>query len=266
MSYVFYLNDYGPVTADVLDPLDGFTPILPLSGTATFVNQHTGVAVVQDAGCTVASGTCTYTIPDGSPITETSARYIAYMSVVIDASTKKTLAIPIDVLDKGSYFVVDRWRRKVEFSAPDYAPDGSDPLSDAEGRDWIDQAVDMINRYWETGYSSTLASITPNPTTNDVEFIASVASLMSRTAWWAGKGEWRDDEMAFSDGPFRVEWNRVFDVLQQNSGDDWYEDYDAATSSEQWDNYNRDRIFYPGVKIDSPDYWWVIEEDERLPI
>jgi hypothetical protein len=265
VAYVFYLDDYGPVTASVYDT-DNKTPLLPMSGTATIVNQHTGEPVVTDAGCLVAEGSITYVIPEGSPITQASARYVAYMSAVIDATTKNTVAIPIDVLDKESYLIVDRWRRKVEFAAPDSAPDGTDPLSEAEGRDWIDQAVDFINRYYETGYTSTLASITPAPSSNDIEFIATVASLMARTAWWAGKGQWRDDEMAFNDSPFRVEWNRIFAILGQKKTGDWYEEYDGVFN--YWDNYNRDRVFAPGVKIDATGYWWTTtgESDDEWPI
>lgn len=264
MAYIFYLNDYGPVTASVYDT-DNITPILPMSGTASIVNQHTGVTVVTDAPCQVASGSITYIIPEGSTVTAISARYVAYLSAVIDGSTKNTVAIPIDVLDKSSYLVVDRWRRKVEFSAPDAPLDGTDPLGEAEGRDWIDQAVDLINRYWETGYVSTLASIVPAPTANDREFIATVASLMARTAWWAGKGDWRDDEMAFNDNPFRVEWSRVFAILNAKKNETWFDLYDDEVN--MWDNYNRDRVFYPGIKYDSDNYWWVTSEtDDELPI
>lgn len=254
MSLVYYLNDYGPVTATITD-VDGETPILPLSGTATIVNQHTGDVIVSDASCQVASGSITYLIPDGSPLTTTSARYVAFLTAEIDSTTKTTLAVPFDVLDKASSLVVDRWRRKVEFSAPPNAPDGSDPLSDEEGRDWVDQAVGLINRYKDTGYTSTLAAITPSPTANDIEFIATVASLMARTAWWAGKGDWTDDEMAMRTNPFTVEWNRIFAILRANDGDEWWEEsLDGSTF--QFNNYNRDKVYGPGIKYDSTDYWY----------
>lgn len=265
MAYIFYLNDYGPVSGTVLDR-DNITPLLPLSGSATVVNQHTGAEIISGATAIVASGLITYVIPDGSPITATSARYVFYLSTVIDATTKSTIAINVDVLDKGSYLVVDRWRRKVEFAAPQSAPDGTDPLSDAEGRDWIDQAVDLINRYWETGYTSVLASITPAATSNDIELIATVASLMSRSAWWAGKGDWRDEEMSFNDTPFRVEWSRVFAILNAKRNENWYDPYEDGEPN-IWDDYNRDKVYYPGIKYDSEDYWWInTESDPDIPI
>lgn len=263
MSYTFYIGDYGPVTADVLDENDD--PQTPLSGSATVVNQHTGEVVVAAASANVALGTITYQIPEGSAVTENAGRYIVYLSAELDANTKNTTAIAIDVLDKSNYLVVDRWRRKVEFAAPEFAPDGTNPLSEAEGRDWIDQAVGLINRYWDTGYTSTLADISPAPSDNDIEFIATVASLMARTAWYAGKGEWRDDEMSWSDGPFRIEWNRIFAILnQRKTSDDWYDDYDGTANN--YDNYNRDRVFYPGTKWDSGDYWWVKDATEDWPV
>lgn len=261
MPLIFYLDDYGPVTATVTD-LDG-TPILPLAGRCTVVNQHTGAEIVTNASCQVASGSMTYFIPQGSPITTTSARYVAYMQAEIDVSSALTVQVPFDVLDRSAYLVVDRWRRKVEFSAPD-TWDGSDPISDEEGRDWIDQAVDLINRYWDTGYTSTLASISPAPTHNDIEFIATVASLLARTAWWAGKGEWRDDEQSFSASPFNVEWNRIFGILRDKQEEGWFDGVDDPTVS--YDNYNRDRVYSPGVKLDSGGYWWVSLPDDEVPI
>lgn len=253
MGYIFYLDDYGPITADISDA-DG-NPLAPIGGSAIIVNQHTGEVVEPSGSVTTGSGTITYLIPNASPITAVSGRYIAYLTAEIDSTTKSTVAIPFDVLDKNSYLAVDRWRRKVEFSAPDTAPDGSDPLSDEEGRDWIDQAVGLINRYYASGYTSTLASIIPSPTANDIEFIATVASLMARTAWWAGKGEWRDDEMAFTATPFTIEWNRIFAILQQQASGDWY------TDDYMVDNFNRDRVVYGGVKLDSPDYWYQFPDD-----
>jgi hypothetical protein len=263
MSYTFHVGDYGPVSGIVTD--DQGELDTPLSGTATVVNQHTGEVVVENGACTIGLGFITYYIPEGSDISENAGRYIVYLSAEMDANTKLSDAISVDVIEKSASLAVDRWRRKVEFAAPEFAPDGTNPLSEAEGRDWIDQAVDFINRYYDTGYTSTLASITPEPTANDVEFIASVASLMSRTAWWAGKGEWRDDEMSWSDGPFRVEWNRIFAVInQKKTSDDWYTDYLDETTN--YDNYNRDRVFYPGKKYDSGDYWWVKEAADDFPV
>lgn len=251
-SYEFYVNDYGPITADVL-AADEETPITPISATATIVNQHTGEVVVENAGALTDEGLMTYVIPDGSPITATPARYVAYLTAVIDATTKRTVAIPIDVLDKGSHFAVDRWRRKVEFSAPD-----DDALSDQEGRDWIDQAVAHINKhYYDTGYTSTLASLAPadgvDPAgPNEIEFFASVAALMARTAWWAGKGNWRDEEMSLDTGPFRDEWAALRESLAATGTAEWFK-FDGPY--DQWSMYNRDKVDRFGI-ADAPDNYY----------
>jgi hypothetical protein len=248
MSLEFYIDDYGPVPATVTEE-DGITPATPLSATATIVNTQTGEVLVTDASCLVEEGLASYIIPDGSPITDVSARYVAYISVVIDATTKQTVQVPFDVLDKASYLVVDRWRRKVEFSAPN---DGA--LSDQEGRDWVDQAVAYLNRRYTTGFTSVLASITPeagvaDPDDGDIEMIAAVAGLMARTAWWAGKGSWRDEEMSLDTGPFRDEWAALEEYIGRNADAGWFT---LDNLQAQWNMYNRDKIDRWGHS-DAPD-------------
>lgn len=248
MSLVFYEGDSGPVPATVTD-VDGVNPLEPLSATATIVNYHTGEVVISDGSCEVGLGYASYIIPDGSPITATSARYVAYIRVVIDATTINTVAVPFDVLDKASYLGVDRWRRKVEFSSPN-----DDAISDEEGRDWIDQAVDYLNGRYSTGFTSVLGAITPDigtdaPTSTDYEFIASTAALMARTAWWAGKGDWRDEEMSLDTGPFREEWEALEARIASNSDAGWFA---SDSINDKWDMYNRDKIDWQGIP-DAPD-------------
>lgn len=258
MSLTFYVDDYGPVPAVVTEE-DGITPATPVSATATVVNLHTGIAVVTDASCFTEPGVAAYIIPSLSPITATSARYVAYISVVIDATTKLTVQVPFDVLDKTSNLIVDRWRRKVEFSAPN-----DDAISDQEGRDWIDQAVAHLNgHYFDTGYTSILASLTPSTGvdpagSNEIELFASVAALMARTAWWAGKGNWRDEEMSLDTGPFWREWETLRGVLSQTTTIGWYSG--VADPLEQHNMYNRDKIDTYGFPNEPDNYhaasWW----------
>jgi hypothetical protein len=201
----------------------------------------------------------TYVIPEGSPVTATSARYVAYLTAQVDAATRRTLSIPIDVLDKGSYLVVDRWRRKVEFAAPN-----DEALSDQEGRDWVDQAVALLNKhYFDTGYTSTLATLTPNAGVeaagpNEIEMIASTAALMARTAWWAGKGNWRDEEMSLDTGPFYREWDALKGMIAVQGSAGWYSG--VTDPLEQHNMYNRDKVDIYGHANQPDNYydaaWW----------
>lgn len=249
MSIFYYIGDAGPVPADVTES-DGVTPALPLSATATIVNQHTGEKVVEDAACEVGEGYASYIIPTSSPITAESARYVAYIRVVIDATTINTVAVPFDVLDKASYLSVDRWRRKVEFASPN-----EDAISDEEGRDWIDQAVDYLNHRYSTGLTSLLGGITSTepdrPTSKDIELVASVASLMARTAWYAGKGNWRDEEMSLDVSPFAEEWDRLQETISKNAENGWFE----FSLTDGVDMYNRDKTDTQGFADRPDDYY-----------
>lgn len=262
MSLVFYLGDTGPVSATVTD-IDGITPITPLSATANIINLHTGTQVVTSGVCQIGSGIAAYIIPDASPVTQAIGRYVAYITVEIDSTTKNTVAVPFDVLDKASYLVVDRWRRRVEFSAPD-----ADAISDEEGRDWVDQAVAYLRREFGFGYTSVLATITPDggvAATSSAEFelIAKVASLMARTAWWAGKGSWRDEELSFDASPFRFEWEALKADIGDNFTDGWFID---PSVTEQWNMRNRDNINRLGLPQDKDYYynedrsWWYSDQ------
>jgi hypothetical protein len=83
-----------------------------------------------------------------------------------------------------------------------------------------------------------------------MEFFASVASLMARTAWWAGKGNWRDSEMSFNGTPFEEEWMKIQSVIEKVNADNWFADISFNGTM-----FNRDHVYYPGIKWDSPDYW-----------
>lgn len=258
MSLVFYVGDAGPVPATVTD-VDGVTPVTPESATANIVNQHTGELVIDGGSCSVEEGIASYVIPDGSPVTQVAGRYVAYIRVVIDPNTISTVAVPFDVLDKSAYLVVDRWRRKVEFAARD-----SESISDEEGRDWVDQAVAYLRREFELGYNSTLGAITPDagvdaPAASDIELIADVAALMARTAWWAGKGTWRDEELSFDASPFREEWEALRAEITSKTSAGWFVDPEVQ---EQWNMRNRDNINRFGNPQDRDYYypedrsWW----------
>lgn len=240
---VFYVNDNYPLTADVFAP-DGVTPVLALGATIDILNQTSGSTVVTGGSCVVASGLATYYVLSGSTVSQTPGIYIGYMRVTFDAVTTQTIAIPFDVLDKSSYMAVDRWRNKVEDSTPDL-----EHLSDENGREWIDQAVAYLNGRFDLGYTSLLGALTPIPTQNDLEFIASVASLMARTSWWAGKGNYKDAEISFLGTPFQEEWNKLEEQISFITAEDWYGDTSSA------DMFNRDRAYYDGLKYDSPNYW-----------
>lgn len=257
MSLVFYVGDSGPVPAIVTDGEGNFAT--PVSATATVVNVHNGEVVALNEACLVGEGVASWIMPVGHAASITSARYVAYITVTLDATTKTTASVPFDVLDKSSYLIVDRWRRKVEFSAPN-----DEAISDQEGRDWIDQAVSHLNGQWyNTGYTSVLGSLTPNEGVdaagqNEIEFIASVAALMARTAWWAGKGNWRDEEMSLDVGPFHREWEQLKGVIVTQGDNAWYSG--VSDPLEQHNMYNRDKVNRLGHPDEPDNYydaaWW----------
>ena len=256
MSLEFYIGDAGPVTATVED--DSFTPLTPTSAVATVVNLHTGAVLASNEPCVVGDGFASWVFGTGHPVSATIGRYVAYITVTIDASNIKTVSIPFDMLDKAAYLVVDRWRRKVEHSAPN-----QEAITDQEGRDWVDQAVGVLNRYRNTDYSSTLASISPIPSDADLEFIASIASFLARAGWWAGKGNWRDEEMSFDGTPFEREWNRLESKLELSSLEGWF----GGDFSHTTDMYNRDKTDRFGIADDPDDYFeqvWLRDNQAEL--
>lgn len=242
--FMFVGNYGGPLITEVFDT-DGITPKLPLSARITVLNMDAGTTVIESAACQVVTGSAFYNIPSGSPITSSSAHMVAYMDVLVENGNLLTNPIYFDVLDKTSYLIIEQWRKKVRESSP-----ADELLEDEDARDWIDAAVAHVNKhYFDTGYTSTLGSISPTPTANDREFFASVASLMARTAWHAGKGKWRDEELSLDPGPLADEWARL-DALMSKSADK------AMLSGAVFEAFNRDRVYGDGYKHDSPLYWY----------
>ena len=243
MAQYLYVGNYGgPLRTEVFES-DGVTEKLPLSATITVLNMDSGTTVVSNAACQVETGSAYYNIPSGSPITSSSAHMVAYMDVLVESGNLLTNPIYFDVLDKGSYLILDLWRRRVEESAP-----SDELLEDEDARDWIDAAVTYVNRHYrDTGYTSVLGSISPAPTANDREFFVGVASLMARTSWHAGKGKWRDEELSLDPGPFKDEWDRL-DRLMSKDAD--------RNLMAVFESFNRDRVQGDGYKEDSPLYWY----------
>jgi hypothetical protein len=240
----FFVGNYGGPLRTAVFAADGVTPKLPLDATVTVINMDTGATVVENQECALESGSAYYSIPSGSPITATPAHLVAYMDVLVEAGNLLTNPIYFDVLDKASYRIVEKWRKKVETSAP-----SPELLDDENAREWIDSAVAFVGRrYGITTYTSVLGSLTPAPTANEVEFYAEVASLMARTAWWAGKGNWRDEEMSFNASPFREEWERLDRIMEAAGNANVY----GAIS-----HFNRDNVYLDGIKYDSPSYWYL---------
>ena len=242
--FFFVGNFGGPLITEVYET-DGLTPKLPLSATITVLNMNTETAVVEGAACQVQTGSAFYNIPSGSAITSSSAHMVAYMDVLVESGNLLTNPIYFDVLDKASYLILDQWRRKVEESSP-----SDELLEDEDARDWIDAAVAYVNKnYRATGYTSTLGAISPAPTANDREFFASVASLMARTSWHAGRGKWRDTELSQDPGPFKDEWARLDAVMSKDA-------YNAMLTGAVFESFNRDRVQGDGYKWDSGLYWY----------
>ena len=238
MSDPHYVNDTFPVTAEVYGA-DGETPVTPLSATADIINQVTGATVLSNQGCLVGLGTATYQVP--TAVSANAGKYLAYITVVFDAQNKQTIPIIFHVLDKKSNLAVEMWRRKVRDSAT-----SESAMSDEDARDWIDDAVALINGKYDTGYTSVLGVITPTPTLNDLELIATVASLMARTAWHAGKGNWKDTEMSIDTRPFKEEWDRLDRVLNTVFGESLFISADM---------YNRDHTDVDYLIYESESYY-----------
>lgn len=237
MAQKFYVGNYGgPLTVDVFGS-DGETPILPVSATIDIINMETGATVVDDGVCLVGSGLASYYIPEGSPATATAGRYVGFIDVLIEAGNKLTEEVYYNVFEKSSYLILERWRTKVVDSSP-----SPEHIDDDAAREWVDSAVGWINKHYVSGYTSTLASIDPVPTDGDMEFIASVASLLARRAWYAGRGSYRDDEISYDARGLQAEMDaleRYFAELNTSAIYDTITPYGVT-------NRNRDGVFYRG--------------------
>lgn len=234
----FYIGNYGgPLTVDVFAS-DGTTPFLPLSATIDIFNLADGSAVVTNEPCTVASGSATYVIPEGSPATATAGRYVGYMDVLLEVGNKKTEEVYFNVYEKASSLILEQWRMQVEMANP-----GPEFIDDDAARDWIDAAVGWLNGKYASGYSSTLAVITPTPTDYDTHFIVYVAGLLARRAWWTGKGSYRDDEISYDARSIQAEFAALdkYFVDLETSGI-----YDILPDTQSVTNRNRDGVFYRG--------------------
>lgn len=243
MAQKFYVGDYGgPLSINVF-AADGETPILPVSATIDIINMQTGVTVVDDGVCIVQSGLASYVIPEASPATAEAGRFVGFITVLIETGNKQTEEVYYNVFSKTSYLILERWRAKVQDSAGD-----DDHVDDDAAREWIDQAVGEINRRFDSGYTSVLGAVDPTPTAADMEFIASVASLLARTAWYAGRGSYRDDEISYDARAIRAEWEAL---------DKWFVDLNTSDlygtiEDDQVTNRNRDGVFYRGRYYDEP--------------
>jgi hypothetical protein len=238
MAQKFYVGDYGgPLTVNVF-AADGETLLLPQSATIDIYNMETGNLVVDDGVCLVASGSASYVIPEGSPATDTSGRYVGYISVLIETGNKQTEEVYYNVYEKTSYLIIERWRAKVEDSTltPDH-------IDDDKAREWIDQAVGWINKRYESGYTSVLAAITPVATDSDMEFIAYVASVLARRAWYAGRGSYRDDEISYDARALKAEYDDLEKYFVDINTSGLYGILDDSTVT----NRNRDGVFYRGL-------------------
>lgn len=247
---VFYVGNYGPLTANVYGS-DGVTPAQAESATIDIVNQETGETVSTGQTADVSTlGKAIYLIPSDATYMNVPGHYVGFMHVVLSDTEKKSIPLSFVVLDLSAYLVVQTWQRKVEKAAPSELD-----TRDEAAREWIDDALAFLNSRYDTGYTSVLGGITPVPTANDIEFIASVASLLARYSWWAGKGNYRDDEISFDGTPFAVEWARLERLV---SAAETTSMFDAGG-----DMYNRDHAYVGGYKLTGDDFW---EDSETIPV
>jgi hypothetical protein len=246
MPQKFYVGNYGgPISVTVFGS-DGVTPWLPVSATVDIYNLTTGALVVDDGVCTVTSGLAAFTIPQGSPATDTAGRYVGYFDVLLEVGNLQTEEAYYNVYEKTSYYILERWRAKVQDSALTEAH-----VDDDAAREWIDQAVDWINKRFDSGYTSVLGAVSPTMAPTDLEFIASVGSLLARKAWYAGRGTYRDDEISYDARSLAAEeaaFEQYFEDLNQSG---LYGTMDDVTTS--LTNRNRDGVFYRGRYYDEPD-------------
>lgn len=237
MGQKFYVGNYGgPLTVDVYAP-DGVTPVEPVSATVDIYDMSDGTQVLDDGVASVSSGLAAYTIPEGAAYMQSAGRFVAYFDVLIEVGNKQTEEVYFNVYEKASSLILERWRLKVQNANP-----GEEFIDDDAARDWIDSAVGWINKRFESGYTSTLATISPTPTDYDMEFIAAVASLLARKSWWAGRGTYRDDEISYDARGLQAELDALdkYFVDLETSGI-----YDIIPV-ESYTNRNRDGVFYRG--------------------
>lgn len=241
MAQKLYVLDYGgPLSVDVY-AADGETPILPVSATIDILNMVTGATVVSAAACLVTSGLASYVIPEGSPATAEAGRYVGFISVLIEPGNKQTEEVYYNVYAKTSSLILERWRAKVIDSAMD-----DDHVDDDAAREWVDQAVGWINNHFVSGYTSVLATIDPVPTDYDFEFIAGVASLLARRAWYAGRGSYRDDEISYDARALQAEMDALEGYFVDLNTSAIYDTMETTSVT----NRNRDGVFYRGRYYD----------------
>jgi hypothetical protein len=239
MAQKFYVGNYGgPLTVDVFAS-DGETPVLPVSATVDIFNMETGAQVLSQGMCSVSSGLAAYTIPEGASYMDAAGRFVAYFDVLIETGNKQTEEVYFNVYAKSSSLIIERWRIKVQDSAPT-----EEHIDDDKARDWIDQAVGWINKRYTSGYTSTLASIDPVPTDYDLEFIAYVASFLARKAWYAGRGSYRDDEISYDARSIQAEEDALEKYFVDLDTSGIYDILDGPYESVT--NRNRDGVFYRG--------------------
>ena len=220
--------------------------MVPVSATIDIINMNDGSIVVNDGVCIVTSGLASYVIPEFSPATATAGRFVGYITVLIEVGNKQTEETYYNVFEKTSYYILERWRAKVQDSALT-----EDHTDDDAAREWIDQAVDWINKRYASGYASTLGAVTPTPTLTDLEFIASVGSFLARKAWYAGRGSYRDDEISYDARSIAAE-EAAFDQYFENLNESGMYDILGGTTTSVT-NRNRDGVFYRGRYYDEPD-------------
>lgn len=243
MAEKFYVGDYGgPLTVNVF-ALDGITPVMPISATIDIIDMTTGATVVDDGACIVASGTASYVIPPASPATADAGRFVGYITVLLEVGNLRTEEVYFNVYEKTSYLIIERWRAKVTDSALD-----EDHTDDDAAREWIDQAVGWINKRFASGYTSVLAAIAPMPTDADMEFIAGVASLLARRAWYAGRGSYRDDEISYDARGLQAELEDLEKYFIDLNTSGIYDAIDDPAVTAR----NRDGVFYRGRFYDEP--------------
>jgi len=241
----FYEGDFGAqLSVDIYEP-DGFTPKLPLSATITVLNNST--TVLPSTSASVASGSAYYIIPSGSPITAEPAHLAVFFTVLVESGNQQTIPVYADVLPLDGSPVARAWQRKVAESAAH-----EDLVTDSMARQWVDDAVAFLSRrYGLTTHTSLLGTLTPAPSANEIEFYASVASLMARTSWWAGRGgSWRDEEISYNPNTiYAQEWARLDAYMESLNAS-------AMLDGGVFNRFNADRVEGDARVADDHAYWY----------